>query len=86
MSYTKIVSGKSMPNFCMNCIYFKKAPYNKLYPYCTHEIKVDNVDATVTYNYAHIYREYECKGKFFEEKVKTEPYYLDFIKKLFRID
>lgn len=50
--------------FCRNCKYYKHASQD----YCTYYGKINLVSGEVSYEYASIAREYECKGEKYEDK------------------
>lgn len=84
--YPKIVASKLSisPNtpktykICKDCKHFKKGLFSSVeFGACSKFGQQNLVDGTITYQYASIAREYDCKGDYFEEQ---EP---PFYKKMF---
>jgi len=67
MSYTKITPNQIIPNLCINCQYYRNRIFD-IYPKCTYVKNINNVSGVITYEFASIYREFECKGNFYKEK------------------
>lgn len=78
--YPKIVASKLSisPNtpktykICKDCKHFKRGFFSSVeFAACSKFGQQNLVDGKITYQYASIAREYDCKGDYFEEKEPT---------------
>jgi hypothetical protein len=73
-----IADAKNIP-FCINCKYYipptTKETYftTKRHGFCAKSGMINVVDGTIHYENVELYREYDCKGKLYEEKSDIEP-------------
>lgn len=54
--------------FCKNCKYYMK---NQNEDYCKYYGKINLIDGKITYEYAQIARQYECKGEKYIEMMQN---------------
>jgi hypothetical protein len=57
---------------CKNCTYFKPRPNvpDLKYGLCTKFVNLNKVDGSVEFSTASVAREFDCKEKFYEPRIK----------------
>ena len=59
-----------LPKLCKDCKYLKKGIFSDYtFAECTKIYTIDLIAGSRKYDYASIAREYDCKEKYFEEKI-----------------